>query len=209
MNRRFQSKSLSDSERENLSARLQEVTDSQKSAIERAEAEVKRVKDRADKDLSAATKEKQEWESRFKDSTISDALTRAAASHDAYQDTFSAIVKPLTRIAETTDQNGKGTGQFRVVVDLPDTDPATGNPVTRTVSVDEAAKIMREDPARQHIFHSGRVGGIGAGNSSTVATGTGGACDVRNLTQEQYMKIRRENPQLLGLRWPDGKRPGA
>ena len=92
------------------------------------------------------------------------------------------------------------TGDYEVVVDLPDTDE-NGNPTTRALSPHETLKTMQDrSNAYGNLFKSGVVSGIGAGSGAGTAMTPGGRIDVRNLTQDQYMEIRAKNPELLGLR---------
>jgi hypothetical protein len=54
-----------------------------------------------------------------------------------------------------------------------------------------------------NLFKSGVVSGIGSSSATGgLAPGGGGKVDLKNLTPQQYMKIRSENPELLGLRKP-------
>ena len=59
---------------------------------------------------------------------------------------------------------------------------------------------MKEMGEYANLFKSNVVAGVGA-NSATggIAPGASGRIDVRNLTAEQYAKIREENPEALGL----------
>jgi hypothetical protein len=113
-----------------------------------------------------------------------------------------AVLRPMTKLVEVMDEKtGKGTGKFEVKVDFPDTDPQTGESIVAPHSPKSAVRRMKELPKYANMFKSGAVGGIGS-NAATggLTSGTGGKIDFKNLTQEQYLKIRRENPALLGLR---------
>jgi hypothetical protein len=66
------------------------------------------------------------------------------------------------------------------------------------LSPKKAVEKLQADPKYANLWKSHVVSGVGS--SSGVPTGTGGKVDFKNLTQEQYLKIRRENPALLGLR---------
>jgi hypothetical protein len=113
----------------------------------------------------------------------------------------------MTRLTEVVDEKGKPTGKFKALVDFPDNDPNTGEPIQTVHTPESAVKRMRELPAVYGgLFNSGVVGGAG----SQAATGGigpgGGVIDVRKLTQEQYMALREKNPAALGLRAPKPKR---
>jgi hypothetical protein len=129
-------------------------------------------------------------------------LQRAAAQADAFSmDQFRTVLRPMSRLEEVTDlKTGKGAGQFRVVVDFPDTDES-GQPVTHTLSPAETTRRMKELPNLYgNFFRSGVVSGIGSGTGAGSPIAGGGKLDLRKLTQQQYMEIRAKNPELLGLR---------
>ena len=74
------------------------------------------------------------WRKRFEDSAIQNALVDASHRSDAFStDQILRLLRPSTRVVERADERGKGTGDYEVVVDLPDTDEQ-GNPTTRTLS---------------------------------------------------------------------------
>ena len=140
------------------------------------------------------------WRKRFEDSAIQNALVDAAHRSDAFSaDQITRLLGPSTRVVERTDERGKGTGDYEVVVDLPDSDEQ-GNPTTRTLSAREALETMQAKPIYGNLFKSNLVSGVASSSGAGVTPG--GRIDVRNLTQEQYMELRRTNPTALGLR-PD------
>ena len=98
-------------------------------------------------------------------------------------------------------RSGKGTGQFDVMVDFPDKDATTGQEIKTTKTPNEAVKRMTEIAEYQNLFRRNVVSGVG-GNSAIggLTTGSNGRIDPRNLTPDQYQKVRAENPELLGLR---------
>jgi len=136
-------------------------------------------------------------------------LMDAAVGGDAFNtNTVMSVLRPMTRLTEITDEKtGKGTGKFKVMVDFPDTDPNTGEPTVTLHTPESAVKRMKDLPqVYGNLFKSGVVSGIGSSAATGgLASGAGGKVDPRKLSQEQYLKIRQENPALLGLRPQKGK----
>jgi len=83
------------------------------------------------------------------------------------------------------------------MIDFPDIDEKTGEEIKTLRTPMDAVKRMKEIPKIWgNLFKSNVVSGVGAGQG--VAPGTG-EIDPTTLTSEQYMKLRRENPEKLGL----------
>ena len=98
----------------------------------------------------------------------------------------------MTRLVEKVDANGKGTGQFDVMVDFPDKDATTGQSVMTSKTPTEAVKRMTEIPEFQNLFRKNVVSGVG-GNSAIggLTPGSNGRIDVRNLTHDQYPRCEQ------------------
>ena len=130
----------------------------------------------------------------------------AAVKGDAHNvDVMMSVLRPMTRLVEISDEKtGKGTGKFKAVVDFPDADPDTHEPVMVPHTPEGAVKRMKEMPTLYGgLFRSGVTSGVGA--NSGVQPGKDGKIDPRRLTQEQYMELRAKNPAALGLRAPKGR----
>jgi hypothetical protein len=201
------SKNLTIQEREQLAQQVEELQTQGRTKEQQLAHEKKQLEDQYQRKVKEAENKAKEFETRYRESTIERDLQDAAVSGDAFNaETVKAVLRPLTRLEEITDDKGKGTGKFRTIVDFPDTDPNTGEPVTLPLPAKKAVKRMMEMPDKfgnlwRHTLASG------VGSNSGVPTGAGGKIDPRKLTQEQYLKIRAENPALLGLRPQKGK-PG-
>ena len=130
-------------------------------------------------------KAREEWENRYREGTVERALQDAAVGGDAFNtETVMAVLRPMTRLTEITDEKtGKGTGKFKVVVDFPDTDPNTGEPTVTLHTPEIAVKRMKELPQIYgNLFKSGVVSGIGSSAATGgLASGGGGKIDVRKL----------------------------
>jgi len=124
---------------------------------------------------------------------------------DAFNNnTVMDVLRPRASLEEIMDEKGKGTGKFRTVVQYATTDSETGEPLTLSLTARAAVERMQAEPARYgNLFKAGLRSGIGS--SAGPAIGSGGKIDIKNMSQEAYMKIRAENPALLGLRPQKGK----
>jgi hypothetical protein len=201
------SKSLTEKERQTLQDNLETSQGQLRSKEQQAAQEKKELEVSYQGKLTAAEKRAQEAETRGRDSTVLRGLQDAAVEHEAYSSSqVVTILKSMTRLVEKVDANGKGTGQFDVMVDFPDKDATTGQSVMTSKTPTEAVKRMTEIPEFQNLFRKNVVSGVG-GNSAIggLTPGSNGRIDVRNLTHDQYLKVRAENPELLGLR-PNGRR---
>ena len=98
------------------------------------------------------------------------------------------------------EKTGKATGKYRVMVDLLAPNPESGAYEVTQMTPAEAVKRMKEMSEWRNLFKANVVSGVGA-NSATggLTPGSGGVVDVRKLTPTQYQKLRKENPEALGL----------
>ena len=121
-------------------------------------------------------------------------LLSAAIQGEAYNpEIMATVLRPMTRAEEVVDpKTGKGSGKFRAVVDLPDTDPSTGEKLVVTHTPASAVKRMKELPQIYgSLFKANVVSGLGSSSGTGLSNGK---IDPRKLTQEQYLKIR---PRIL------------
>lgn len=196
------SKSLTEKERQTLQENLETIQGQLRSKEQQAAQEKKELEAAYQGKLTAAELRAVTAEQRWRDSTIVRALQDAAVEHEAYNiRQVVTLLKDWTKLVENVDTNGKGIGQFDVMVDFPDKDGTTGQEIKTARTPSEAVKRMTEIAEYQNLFRKNVVSGVG-GNSAIggLAPGSNGRIDVRNLTPDQYQKIRAEKPELLGLR---------
>ncbi len=199
-NELLEHKTLSDEERSKAEERLLSVQNQLRTKEERAKHE----KDQLQNDYETQSKTEREarkiWEDRFHQSSIDRALQDAAVSHDAWNiDHIVQLLRPMTKLTPLHDESGTETGQFDPVVDFPDHDDK-GDKVTFSGTPDEIVKRMKEIKQHANLFKSNVVSGLGANNATGgAASGPGGSVDVSKLTEAQYRKIRKENPELVGM----------
>jgi hypothetical protein len=195
-------KNLSDEVRAKAETELEDVRNQLRTKEERAKHEKDQLQTSFEKQLNQERADREMWENRYHDSTISSALQDAAVSNDAYNsDQVMQLLRPVTSLKPVVDETTKKeTGQFRTVVDFPDHDE-TGAEVTFSGTPDEIVKRMKDLGPYANLFNSNVVSGLGAGNATGgIHTGSDGQVDVTKLTPAQYRKIRAETPELLGLK---------
>lgn len=186
----LQNKSLTEKERNTLQEQLDVVQGQLRTEKNAATEKVKELEAMWTGKLSAAEKRAMEAEAKYRDSTIKRALQDAAVSQDAFRP--EQIVTLLNGMAKLVDD--------KVVVDFPDEDATTGEPIMTTRTADEAVKRMKEKAdVYGNLFRSNVVSGIGSNNATGVQPGANGKVDVRKLTPAQYRELRAKNPEALGL----------
>jgi len=193
--------SLSTEQREKLENDLEDVQKRFRTKEQQLAHEKKQIEDRLSGELETYKIAAESWESKYKGSVSDRALIDAAASGEAFNPhQVVALLRPMTKMTEAKDSEGQPTGQWIPMIDFPDVNE-TGEHIMTQRTPDEAVKRMKEIPEQYgNLFKSNVVSGIGAGSATGgVTPGSAGQIDVRKLTPEQYMKIRKENPSLLGL----------
>lgn len=196
----LENQNLSEEERDKLEVNLGDVRKQLRTKEEDAKLQLKKSQEAHATELSDVKEKAELWESRFYDSSINRALQDAASSNDAYNNSqIISLLKPMTKLKPTVDAEGKETGGFETVVDFPDIDDKGLEVITQRTP-DDTVKRMKEMADYANLFKNNVVSGVGA-NSATggVTPGANGKIDTRNITIEQYAKIRKENPALLGL----------
>jgi hypothetical protein len=200
------SKGLSASDRETLSAEVERLAAEKRSAEEQAAHERKQLEVRYQREVEAKEKAAKEWEGRYKEGTIENALQAAAVKGDAFSpDQVVTILRPLARVVDVVDEKtGKPTGKHRVEIAFPDVDE-DGNKVIRNLAPEQTTKRMKElTPLYGNLWKSGVVSGIGSGSGGGTP-GKGGpvdAAEVAKRSQSQYMELRQKGM----LPWAKPKR---
>jgi hypothetical protein len=197
----LQNKNLTDEDRQGLQEQLEDVRKQMRTKEQQAAHEKKLLQEQYESRVKELETAAQTWESRFRESTMARALMDAAIGHDAYEASqIVSLLRPMTKLQEQTDETtGKPTGQFITLIDFPTTNEKGFDEVIQG-RPDEIVKRMKEISKYANLFKSNVVSGLGA-NSATggLTPGSNGRIDVRKLTPQQYAKIRKENPELLGL----------
>lgn len=178
---------LTDEQRTKLEDSLEDVRKQLRSKEEQARVEKKRLEDEYSGKVSAAEQRAVAAEKRWQDTTIERSLRDAAAAEDAFNpDILVTVLRGKTKLVED-----KPTVEF-------DTVNEKGESVTLLLSPLEAVKKLKDEPAKYGgLFKSGVVGGVGGSTGGSLPNG--GKVNVKNVSMDQYMKLRKENPAALGL----------
>lgn len=205
-NELLENKNLTEQERARLEESLADVQKQLRSKEETLKYEKKQLEEQYTGRLTESEKRAQEWENRYRESHISRALQDAAVVNDAYNaQQVVRLLRPMTKMVEEVDEKtGKGTGQYKVMVDLDDRSSEDGKPIVTQHTPEGAVKRMKElTDLYGNLFKSNVVSGIGA-NSATggLMPGGKGNLDLEKVAQDPvlYRKIRAEHPEWLGLK---------
>jgi len=196
-------KSLQKEQRAKLEAELADLQKSFRTKEQQAEYERKQERERFKSELDTTKTAAQRWETLYKSSVIDRSLQDAAVSAEAFNPhQIVGLLRPMTKMQEKTDEQGNSLGKFTPLIDFPDIDEKSGEQVITLRTPEEAVQRMKELPELYgNLFKSNVVSGVGAGSATGGASpGEGGRVDPTKLTPEQYRKIRKENPEALGLR---------
>ena len=198
----LENKSLSDDERGRLEDTLEDLRTQHMTDKQRSSRELEKAKTEYETGLDEAKKNAIHWQGMYTESNINRALQDAAVANDAYQAAqIVTILKPYTQMIEDVDTDGKATGTGLVArIAFPDKDNDTGEPITTSLTPVDAVKRMKEIPDLYgNLFKSNAAGGIG-GTNATDGSSSGGSVDYENMSSDDYAKLRKENPQALGLK---------
>lgn len=182
-----QNTQLSQQERTELEASLEDVRKQLRTKEQQAAIEKRTLEEGYKTRLTEAEKKAQEWETRYTTETISRSLTDAASKGDAFSpDQIVELLRSKTKLVD-----GKP------MVDFEDTHAETGERITTQLSPSDAIKRMRElSTVYGNLFKSNVVSGIGGGGAGSGVGGTG-KVNVKSLTPEQYRELRAKNPAAL------------
>lgn len=189
----LQKSTLTVEERDKLSENLKNVQSQLRSKEEIAKHEKEQLKAQLEERIKALEAQNTQSDSRYKNLLVTRALQDAAIEGDAFRpEQIVTILKPMVSVGDD-DQ---------VMIDFPDISSDTGEQVISKMSPHDVVKRMKQlDETYGNLFKSNVVSGVG-GSSATggMKPGSDGRVDVRKLTMEQYVKLRKENPQALGFR---------
>ena len=171
----------------------QQANHERKQEAERLTTEIKDYK-------IAATR----WENMYKESVIKRSLQDAAIGAEAFNPAqIVGLLQEFTTMRPELDDAGKEIeNQMIPMIDFPDVDDNTGKNIMTLRTPQEAVQRMKEmSKSYGNLFRANVVSGIGAGAATGgEISGDGGRVDVTKLTAAQYQKLRRENPEALGLK---------
>ncbi len=202
------SNQLSDTDRQELENQLEDLRARHRTKEQQLAFDKKQAEEQATQRISELEARSKQWESRFTESTINRELQSAAVEHDAYNPELVVThLKGSTTLTEMVDQDGKPTGQLAPMVTMTVKNEETGMAESLKMTPIEAVQYMKKNPERYGGFFKNNIReGIGG----TSATGGGmsgdGTVDLTKISDAQYFKLRKENPDALGLKHLRGRR---
>ncbi len=196
----LEDKNLTAEARSQLEAKLEDVQKTFLTKEETLIAEKKKVEESLSKEANQWKDAAVRWENQFKQTLMDRTLQDAAVQHEAFNPSqMIALLRPMTKVSEKLDEQGKGTGSYEVIVDLADINSETGSPQVTRRAPEDAVKRMKElRDLYGNLFKPNVVSGIGAGTAQGGASS--GKIDKQKLTTAEYMRLRKENPEALGLK---------
>jgi hypothetical protein len=200
----LENKHLTEDERTRLETSLEELRAASRTKEQQLIYEKKQLEERLTNQLREAQEKVTKTWQMYENSTIERALLDAAIANEAYNpDQVVTLLRRSAKMIDRKDEQGKLLGGHDVMVELADQHAETGEPLVTTRTPDSAVKRMKELQKHGNLFKSGVVSGLG-GHSATggVMPGKNGRLSreqIANLSQDQYNKIRKENPALLGF----------
>lgn len=195
-------KSLSETERENLEQQLEDLRARHRTKEQQLAHEKKEAEQKYQEQLEVASKKANVWEQRYTESTITRELQSAAVKHDAYNPEQVVVqLRNQTSLVEEMDTSNKPTGNLVPMVRMLVRNDDTGASEQLQMTPDEAVEYMKKCPERWGNFFKNNIReGIGSLSATGGALSGDGTVDVTKLTDDQYYKLREENPAALGLK---------
>jgi len=196
-------KGLASDSRQELETELESLRANYRTEKQQIEADKATQKEKYEAELTEFKASSAKYEELYTDTVINQSLQDAAVRGEAFNsEQIAGLLRPLTSLRDLTDEDGKPTGVIAPMTEFPDVDAKTGEPIKTLRTPQDAVRRMKELPEQYgNLFRANVVSGVGQGAATGgAAPGKGGNVDVAKLSSEQYRKIRKENPELLGLR---------
>lgn len=197
-------KNLATEQRGKLELELQDLQKTFRTKAQQADYDRKQVEEKLTSEMAGFKESATRWEGMYKDSVIQRSLQDAAIGGEAFNPLqIVNLLRTNTTMRPAMDPEGvEIPNEMIPMIDFPDKDDTTGESVTTLRTPQEAVQRMKELPEQfGNLFRANVVSGIGAGNATGgVTSGEGGRVDVSKLTPDQYRKMRKDNPEALGLR---------
>lgn len=190
--KQLESAKLTEEQRAKAQADLEEVQGLLRTKEEQAKIERQKLESEHSNKLKSEKERADRYEKMYKEEKINRALEDAADKGDAFRPT--QVVKELL-------SNTVLTAEGRVIVNFPDVEVETGNPMVKVLTPSEAVKRMAEMPEHENLFKSKIAGGLGSNGSSSLPVGANGKVDLHKIDGKTYLEMRKtpEGRRKLGL----------
>ena len=177
----LKNQSLTEEERQKLHGRIADLQGAQRTKEQQIEFDRKKTEENHSTAIKEAQDRGDHWEALYKKETVVRSLLDAASLGDAYNP--SQIVDFLEPKTELKEQDGG----LVPMVDFPDIDEKTGQPVQTLCTPADAVKRMRQLTKKHgNLFKSNVVSGVGAGQGEAST----GDVDHRSMDAATYRKNR-------------------
>lgn len=192
-------KGLSDEERSALQGRIDQLESEYLTDKEKAERAAAAREEEFTTTVNSLTGERDQFKSLFQREVVNNQIVRAAAENKAFDpsgDQIASILTPLIQFEDILDDDDQPTGNYKAVVNFPDVDTKTKEPITMKYTVAEAVKRMKEMDKHSNLFEDPSRGGVGGSKNGRPA----GRPDIAKLAKEdpaEYRRLRRERPDLV------------
>lgn len=195
-------KSLEDQDREKLESQLEDLRKQHRTKEQQLEYEKKQAEEEWKSKYEEVFSKAQTWEERYTETTIQRELQAAAIKHEAYRPEQVIVqLRSQTSLKDQLDNNGKPTGKLVPMVEMTVRNGDTGASEQLQMTPDEAVEYMKKNPEDWGNFFKNNIReGIGSSSATGGAMTGEGTIDHTKLTDEQYFKLRKENPAALGIR---------
>lgn len=182
------SSNLTAKEKENLSAKIEELHTSMLSKEDAAKREKQKLEQQYKTQLEGTTKELDTWRNRYTSERIQREIQDAAIANDGYNPLqFINQLGHDTRLVEIKNsENGESTGEYSTQVRVREV--KDGKPIVLELSVTDAIKRMKDLPEFANFFKSTLASGLGAGRSAPIKN----VKDASNLSPADYRKSRKD-----------------
>lgn len=182
---------LTEKEKNELTTQIEELRTQVMTKEELAAREKKKLEEQFKREKEDAENQAKTWRSRYESSTVARSLMDSAVQNDAFNpQQIVAMLQPMARVVELTDDDGKPKGEFQVRVKFFDKDDK-GNQVVLDLTPSDVIKRMKDSPELYgNLFKAGVKTGLGGSNTSGSAT-----IDPRKITAENYPQIRKQLKQ--------------
>ena len=181
-------KNLTEQQKTDAEEKLKKVQDELLSEKQKLEKKVKDTEIQLGAKLKEQETKAKDWETRYAQTEIRRELQDAAVKGDAFNPALLVtVLKPMTKMVEVN-------GEFRPMVEMEEV--VDGKATAVQYSPEDAVKKMKSLPDQYgNLFKTNVRSGVG-GTTTGDTAGAGGAIDWKNLTGEQYRKLRGVHPDL-------------
>jgi hypothetical protein len=190
-------KSLSEQQVNDLNAKIEELQNQNLSKEEIAKRDKEKLQKEYEGKLTQATEGQKTWQNRFSNKVIEVDILREAGLNDAYDaEQILDLLRGKARTVELEGEDGKLNGKFLTRVTM-DAEDDKGVVKTLDLTAAEAIKLMKEQKKYANLFIVEGTGGVGGGTNRGESPIVKKAADLMKMSDEQYRKFRKENPNLL------------